>query len=155
MSQSKTGRQKSSKIVIYTDGASRGNPGLAGAGAVIATPNTQENLAVFLGRKTNNEAEYLALLMALRYLVQLFKINAENDQFSASQIVVKLDSQLVVKQLNSEWKIKNERMRRLSEEVDECCQQLPCPIQFEHVRREKNELADWLANQAIDLAHRE
>ncbi len=143
------------KVTIHTDGASRGNPGLAGAGVVLTGLERQYLLSVFLGKKTNNEAEYLAVLHALRFLVELLGEGVENKLLKASSIHFKLDSKLVVEQLSSNWKIKNPRMKKLVEECQGFANQLELPISFEHVGRELNEKADWLANEAIDLAYQD
>ena len=148
----------SPQIIIYTDGASRGNPGLAGAGVKIIFPKIlktkfqDSHLAVFLGTKTNNEAEYLGLLAALKFLLQLFNKETETELLKGCRVIIKMDSLLVVKQINGEWKIKEARMKVLAKQ---CCQikdQLPYPVLLEHVTRDFNTTADWLANQAIDLS---
>lgn len=141
------------QIIIHTDGASRGNPGLAGAGAVVNGLNNKYLLSLFLGKKTNNEAEYLALLSALRLMVSLMDDESENRLLKASSIHFKLDSKLVVEQLNKNWKIKNHRMRALAQDCWKIIAELDAPVYFDHVGRELNKKADWLANEAIDLAN--
>ncbi len=144
-------KKESSQITIYTDGASRGNPGLAGAGVVIQFLNTTHNLAVFLGKKTNNEAEYSAFLIALRYILRLLSANGKKQPLNVSKVVFKLDSKLVVKQVNGEWKIKNERMQNYVSQARHLIQQIPYPVEIAYVNRGQNESADWLANQAIEV----
>ncbi len=144
----------SQEILLYTDGASRGNPGLAGAGIAISVGQTKHQLAIFLGRKTNNEAEYLGLLAALRYLLRLKQENEPKQPFSVSQAIIKMDSKLVVQQISGQWKIKEPRLQKIADQCQQIITQLPYPIELRHVRREKNETADWLANQAIDLAQK-
>lgn len=139
-------------IKVYTDGASRGNPGPAGAGVFVSSCGKTESLAIFLSNKTNNEAEYLAVLIALKYLAKLFINSDQNKELSAPKIEVNLDSQLVVKQLNGEWKIKDERMGGYASQIKAISETIPYPIKFKHIGREKNQMADWLANQAIDLS---
>lgn len=139
------------QITVYTDGASRGNPGLAGAGVVIQFLKLKHNLAVFLGKKTNNEAEYSAFLIALRYIIRLLNESEEKQQLNVSKVVFRSDSKLVVKQVNREWKIKNERMQKYVSQAHQLIQQIPCPVEITYVDRAKNESADWLANQAIEL----
>ncbi len=136
------------KINIFTDGASRGNPGLAGAGVSInfLNGNIKESaeLSIFLGEKTNNEAEYLGALAALRWL--------NNKDLSDCKVKINLDSQLVVNQLNQDWKIKSKHLKKLAEKCRQELSQFPYPVDFQHVTRDKNSVADYLANQAIDLA---
>ncbi len=137
------------KVSIYTDGASRGNPGLAGAGVVANFSEGKERqtaeISIFLGRKTNNEAEYIGALAALRWL--------KNRDFKEStEVMINLDSQLVVKQLKREWKIKSKHLQKLAEKCQQALTQLPYSVDFQHVPRDKNSIADYLANQAIDLA---
>ncbi|KUK79882.1 MAG: Ribonuclease H [Microgenomates bacterium 39_7] len=142
----------SNKIIVHTDGASRGNPGLAGAGIVVEGLSQKYALSFFLGNKTNNEAEYLAVLFALRLLNKLISEEAERKLLISSKVCFKMDSKLVVEQLIGNWKVKNVRMKKF---VDECkiqVESLGFPILFEHVDRELNKQADWLANEAIDLA---
>jgi ribonuclease HI len=144
------------KITIHTDGASRGNPGLAGAGAWIqvqasttkekekATDSKTVELASFLGEKTNNEAEYLALLLALDWL--------QRQKFAAeAKVVINSDSKLAVNQLNQKWKVKKQHLQQLVSRCQQILHQLPYPVQFKHVKREFNSQADHLANLAIDL----
>ena len=133
------------KLIIFTDGGSRGNPGLAGAGVFITDEKGNEIYKEyrFLGLKTNNEAEYLAMNLALKYLKANLKPSAE--------IVFKLDSKLVVEQMNKNWQIKEARLRLLAEENWKILSLLPyssCLIK--HIPRAENEMADLLANQAMD-----
>ncbi|MEA2056406.1 MAG: ribonuclease HI family protein [Patescibacteria group bacterium] len=134
---------------IYTDGASRGNPGLAGAGAYIKclqkSVKKEVEISIFLGIKTNNEAEYLGALVALKWLQR--QNLSEKDE-----IVFHLDSQLVVKQLEKEWKIKSKKLKKIAEQCNQIKDQFPCLVEFKHILRDKNSYADNLANQAIDLA---
>ncbi len=156
-----------SQINIYTDGGSRGNPGLAGAG-VFATGLVGSSeiklaqLALFLGQKTNNEAEYLGFLAALKWLKQ-FLDKAEAQTQDKQQLVKAttvsvnffLDSKLVVEQVNKNWKIKEPRLAKLAkqcwQELEQISQQ-NCVVKLTHVVREKNKTADSLANLAMDLA---
>lgn len=133
------------KIVVFTDGGSRGNPGPAGAGVYIVDEKNNEiyRECKFLGLKTNNEAEYLAMNLALKYL-------AKNSD-SLTQITFKLDSKLVVEQMNKNWQIKEDRLRILAEENWKILELLPhssCLIK--HIPRSENKMADLLANQAMD-----
>jgi ribonuclease HI len=139
------------QIIIHTDGASRGNPGLAGAGVVIEGLSQVYHLSFFLGKKTNNEAEYLAVLFALRLLNKITNEATEKKLLTSSQVCFKMDSKLVAEQLTGSWKTKNLRMKKLADKCTAQIKDLGVPIVFEHVGRELNKQADWLANEAIDL----
>lgn len=135
------------KIIIFTDGGSRGNPGISGAGVFMVDEKNQEIYREhkYLGLKTNNEAEYLALNLALNYL--------KNKLKKPTALVFKLDSKLVVEQMNKNWKIKEGRLKVLAEDNWKILSLLPhstCEIKY--IPRAENEVADALANQAMDLA---
>ena len=135
------------KIIVYTDGGSRGNPGIAGAGVYMTDAADQEIYREFkyLDIKTNNEAEYLALNLAISYLKQTIK--------TPTSIVFKLDSKLVVEQMSKKWQIKEARLRELATANWQLLATIPhCSYQFVHIPREQNKVADSLANQAMDLA---
>lgn len=133
-------------ITIYTDGGSRNNPGPAGAGVWIKNNRTQEtlSLAVFLGKKTNNEAEYLGLLAALKWLEQTNLPEESLVQFY-------LDSKLVTEQIQGHWKVRQEHLQKLVGRCHQLMEALPYSLTFSHVKREKNKKADSLANLAMDL----
>ena len=129
------------RVRVFTDGAARGNPGPAGAGAVILDEGGRvlARLGRFLGKQTNNVAEYQALLLGLR----------RARQMGAREVEVRADSQLLVRQLDGKYAVKNEVLRRLHEEA------LALLRSFEryeliHIPREQNELADEMSNRAID-----
>lgn len=129
-------------ILLYTDGGSRGNPGPAGAGAVLYNQETNEvvaEISEYLGVQTNNVAEYTALLLALQQAKEL----------EAERVHCRLDSELIVKQMNGEYKVKNEHLAKLFVQIWNLRQQF-VDVTFEHVRREKNKVADQLANDAMD-----
>lgn len=135
---------------IFTDGASRGNPGQAGAGIYISCSQGKSlkreiEISQYLGVKTNNEAEYLGALIALNWL-------KKQELSNEDTVLFYLDSQLVVKQLKKEWKIKNQNLKKIAEKCEQITSQIPCKISFNHVLRDKNSRADSLANLAIDLA---
>ncbi len=133
------------KIIVFTDGGSRGNPGLAGVGVFICDENNQEIYREykFLGVKTNNEAEYLALNLALNYL----KTNIKNP----THVIFKLDSKLVVEQMNKKWKIKESHLQVLAQENWKILATIPqLSYEIKHIPREENSIADFLANQAMD-----
>ena len=128
-------------MVLYTDGASRGNPGPAGAGAMItdAEGATLAEKAVYLGETTNNQAEYQALLIGLEEAVKL----------APARLTIRMDSELIVKQLNGEYRVRNRDLMPLHSRARELIGQLAA-VEVVHVPREENIDADRLANQAID-----
>ncbi len=125
-------------VEIYTDGGSRGNPGPSAIGYVIQTqPPVKEGL--FIGVQTNNYAEYQALIHALK----------KAQSLKVSQIKIKMDSELIVKQLLGQYKVKHENMKPLHAEVKKLLEQFQLWT-VEHVRREQNKEADEMVNQALD-----
>lgn len=135
------------KIIVFTDGGSRGNPGISGAGVYIIDELGQEIYREYkyLGLKTNNEAEYLALNLALNYL--------KNNLKKPTQAIFKLDSKLVVEQMSKKWQIKESRLLALAQENWRILSLIPnFSYEFIHVLREQNKTADFLANQAMDGA---
>ena len=129
------------KLIIYTDGGARGNPGPAGIGCVLydEKKNVVKEIAEYIGKTTNNQAEYKACLRAME---EAKKLDAEELEFY-------LDSELVVKQLNREYKVKNKELAPLFVKIYNLSQQFK-QVTFAHIRREKNKEADALANQAMD-----
>ncbi len=129
------------KILIYTDGASRGNPGAASAGLVVY--NEQLNIlyeeAVFLGEQTNNFAEYSAILRAL-------ELSCQN---TVNALTVKSDSELLVKQLSGIYKVKSANIKALYQKCKALVEKIPV-VDFQHVYREQNQKADELANLILD-----
>ena len=126
---------------VHTDGAARGNPGPAAIGIVVQdeTGHTVFEASRSLGSKTNNEAEYLALIAALEYLRE--SRIGKADFF--------LDSELVVKQLKGEYKVREPRMQALYARVTMLLNAVP-DRSFTHVKRADNARADALANEALD-----
>lgn len=133
------------KLKIFTDGGSRGNPGVAGGGIVV---RHQDEVifekSIFFGQKTNNESEYMAFLAALEWLVEFSKNKTIED------VEFYLDSKLVVEQINKNWKVKEPRLREFVNEAWGKLEILPYSKKIIHVIREKNSEADALANQAMD-----
>jgi ribonuclease HI len=130
---------------IFTDGGSRGNPGIAGGGVIARSDDSVVfEKSIFFGQKTNNESEYLAFIAAVEWLVEYSSKN------KLSSIEFFLDSKLVVEQVNKNWKIKEPRLRELANQVWEKLSSLPYSYKISHVVREKNSEADALANQAMD-----
>lgn len=121
------------RVEVNCDGASRGNPGPAGIGAVV----NGEGYSEYIGRATNNQAEYRAVILGLEKALEM----------GADEVVLETDSNLVVNQLNGEWQVNEnvelyERARELLDEFDDA--------EVRHVYREENESADRLANEALD-----
>ncbi len=127
--------------IIYADGASRGNPGPASIGAVLYDDSGRELHTVSrrIGRTTNNEAEYRAAIAALEAALAL----------GVREVELRMDSELVVRQLDSRYKVRNPSLRRLFGRVKDL-QVRFASFQVNHVRREANRRADQLANQALD-----
>lgn len=135
------------EVLIWTDGASRGNPGLAGIGVVIRLENEKKLYKKFLGDGvTNNEAEYQALIFALE------KVKALLGKKKAKKTKIKCfsDSELLIKQLNHQYKIENEKISQFFLRIWNLAIDFD-KVEFAHIPREKNQLADQLANEAIDL----
>lgn len=135
------------KIIIYTDGASRGNPGKSGAGFLFCNEKGQiiKKYSQFLGEQmTNNEAEYMALILALKK----FKASFGKNLAKTAEIEVKSDSELMVKQLNGEYKVLNPKIQQLFLEVWNLKLDFG-KIKFKLVPREKNKEADKLANESF------
>ncbi|MDK9699818.1 MAG: ribonuclease HI family protein [bacterium] len=127
--------------MIWIDGAARGNPGPASAAGVIKQgADIVAEWGVPLGNRTNNEAEYSGLLLAL-YWLQQFLPNAEG--------VIHSDSQLLVEQTIGRWKVKADNLQPFHREAQWLIHQIP-GIKLTAVRREKNKAADALANRALD-----
>ena len=126
---------------LYTDGASRGNPGQGGAGAVLtdAKGAVVATAKKYLGRCTNNVAEYQALILGLE---EALKIHCR-------RLRIFLDSELLVNQINGSYRVKNENLKGLMQEVRKLLSFLD-DYTVQHIGRSGNHLADGLANEAID-----
>ena len=131
-------------VVIYTDGGSRNNPGVSGAGAVIydGTEKVAE-VSQYLGIQTNNWAEYEAVALALA--------EAKRQGLGGENVEVRLDSKLVAEQLSGRWKIKEPTLKPQAEKVRAFMPHF-ASITFTFIPREKNVEADALANLAMDSA---
>lgn len=129
------------KLITYTDGGARGNPGPAGAGIVIkdATGKTVAAFGVYLGHQTNNFAEYTALLEALKKAKEL----------GATEVDCVLDSELIVKQMRGEYKVKEPTLQKFFVQVYNISQQFK-KVTYRHVLRAYNKEADAEVNKAID-----
>ena len=138
------------KIIIYTDGGSRGNPGIAGAGAFItdSAGKVLKEVSQYLGKGTNNFAEYEAVILGLQTLKKLFS----KDKLKELDIEVKLDSQLIARQLSGEYQVKEETLFGQFIKVhNRQVKDFP-KIMFTYIPREQNKEADRLANEAMDSA---
>lgn len=130
------------KLIIEADGGSRGNPGNAGSGAVVIdadSGNVIREIARFIGVATNNVAEYIALIAGLQ---------AADDIDSSAEILVRMDSKLVIEQMSGGWKIKHPDMISLGQQVQELAKGKK--IAWQWIPREQNFRADALANKAMD-----
>lgn len=128
------------ELTIYSDGASRNNPGEAGAGVYILKDNKPlEKIARYLGQTTNNIAEYSAAIIGLEHAVKL----------GASRVRLLADSELLVKQLNGQYRVKNEGLKPLYLKVKELVAKIGF-VEVKYIPREMNKEADALANKAID-----
>jgi len=145
------------KIIVYTDGASRGNPGPSAIGVAICLPpaasakagdangRVLKEYSKAIGKATNNEAEYQAVIFALKKIKALFGKKKVKDY----EIEVKSDSQLLVSQLKGEYKLKEPHIQKLFIQVWNLMTDLG-KVDFKYIPREENKLADKLANEALD-----
>jgi len=132
-----------SKVIIYTDGGARNNPGPAGAGAIIFDGDKKvTELKKYLGERTNNWAEYEALALALQ--------EAKKRGLSGRDIEVRMDSELIVRQLNNEYQVKEETLWPQYVKVHNLLVAHFPQHTFVHIRREENKEADRLVNEVID-----
>jgi ribonuclease HI len=131
----------SRRVLVWSDGAARGNPGPAGAGAVVTDPEGRvlERRGRFLGRQTNNYAEYQGLLLGLEAARQL----------GASDVGVRADSELLVRQIEGRYRVRNAGLKPLHAEAQRLLNSFE-RYDVKHVPREENALADEMSNRAID-----
>lgn len=130
-------------LVIEADGGSRGNPGLAGSGAVVIDAESGVLLAelgLYVGVASNNVAEYKAMIAGVTRALAI-----DPD----AQLHVRMDSKLVVEQMSGRWKIKHPAMAELAAQARELL--MGTPVRFEWIPRDQNSRADALANRAMDL----
>ncbi len=136
------------KVIIYTDGGARGNPGPAGAGVVFCNEKGKifKKHSKYLGDKlTNNEAEYLAVILALKSFKRFFSSKIAK----VSRVWLKSDSQLLVNQMQGNYKVKDEKIQKLFLQVWNLTTEFQ-EVNFRFINREKNKEADRLVNEAID-----
>ena len=131
------------KVIIYTDGGSRGNPGPAAIGVWIETLNKKYGETI--GEATNNDAEYQALIFALKKTKALLG----KQKAKQTELECRLDSELIVKQLNHQYKISKENMQKYFIKVWNTTLDFKSVV-FIHVPREQNKIADGMVNQALD-----
>ncbi len=129
------------KVVLNIDGAARGNPGHAGIGAIIRDKDDEVLLSIseYIGEATNNIAEYSALIVSLQALTK----------FKANEVKIFSDSELLVNQLNGDYRVKNENLKIYFNEAKSLLKTYE-KVEISHVERKKNKEADQLANEAID-----
>jgi ribonuclease HI len=131
------------KVLLYTDGGARGNPGPAAYAYVLEAEDGDVLAAegVPIGTATNNVAEYSGLVGGLRRALEL----------GVKHVELVSDSELMVKQMRGEYRVKNEGLRPLYEEAQRLAREIG-DVEYRHVRRAENELADRLVNEALDAA---
>lgn len=129
------------RMKLWADGASRGNPGPSGAGAVVklASGETIGEVAEYLGTGTNNRAEYTAVILGLQRALEL----------GGREVDVYMDSQLVVRQMEGVYKVRNAQLRPLYEQAGALARRF-VKCRFHHIPREQNSEADALANEGVD-----
>lgn len=130
----------------YTDGAARGNPGDAGVGVIVRTDEGTEYLRLhgYIGKATNNVAEYTALVALLRIL----------SAVSCTRLVIHSDSELMVRQINGQYRVRDRALRKHYAQAVKLLGQMPCTCEVRHIPREQNRDADRLANMGIDSRQR-
>ncbi len=131
------------RAVLYADGAARGNPGPAGSGAALVDENGRVVVEAMrhLGHATNNVAEYTALIIGLETA----------RKHHVEELEIRMDSRLVVEQMNGKWRIRHPNIRLLALRAGELLALFP-KRSIHHIPREQNSIADLLANRAIDEA---
>lgn len=131
------------RLVLRTDGASRGNPGPAAAGIVVESENGEvlTSLGHYLGEMPNNQAEYRALIIGLEIVTKM----------QPAAVDVYMDSELVVRQMTGVYRVRDAILQQLHRQAMSLVRALP-RVTFTHVRRAQNALADQLANRALDAS---
>ena len=130
------------KLIINTDGGARGNPGPAAIGVVISDgAKSLKNLKEYIGEATNNVAEYKALILALKTAASM----------GAQELLIRMDSELIVRQMQGRYKMKEPALKVLATEALSVIRSFK-KVDFTHIRRELNKQADKLVNEAIDEA---
>ena len=129
-------------ILAFTDGASRGNPGDSGIGVILKDAHgaVLRSLSGYIGTTTNNAAEYTALLACLKLAAN----------FNCEELIVHSDSELMVRQLNGQYKVRDQQLKRYYEQAQSLLRSASFRTSFRHVPRSQNSEADALANEGID-----
>jgi ribonuclease HI len=140
------------KLIVHTDGGSRGNPGNGACAFVIEAENKtgaekiREISGKYLGTCTNNEAEYQAIAEVLT------KIKNQKSKFKNLEgIILKSDSLLVVSQLSGQWKIKNRNLQKKVMEIKQLEREVGAPVHYQHIPREINREADAEVNRILNI----
>lgn len=138
---------KSMQFTIHADGGARGNPGPSGAGAMIRDEFgvSVASVSKFLGHQTNNFAEYEAVILAFEELTKL----VPSEERETTEVAVKLDSELIVKQMNGLYKVRHPVLKEQKARLAQVAAAFGT-VTFSHVPREQNSDADALANEAMD-----
>jgi len=128
-------------LILYTDGGSRGNPGPAAIGAIIQDESGRvlHKVARAIGRATNNQAEYRALILGLE----------EAAKLGVTQLEVRMDSELIVKHLNGQYRVRDAGLQPLHKRASELLRKFPL-VTIKHIPREANKRADALVNEVLD-----
>jgi ribonuclease HI len=134
------------RVLAFTDGASRGNPGESGIGILLkdASGEVLVSLSDYIGTATNNVAEYTALIRCLELATKI----------PCSHLLVHSDSELMVRQVSGKYKVKDAGLKPLFARVRTLLASAPFTMEMKHVAREENRIADGLANRGIDLKRR-
>lgn len=145
-------RSNKNRLYVFCDGGARGNPGPAAIGFLVKDTKRKTLIkkSKYIGKATNNVAEYKAVIEALKWIAS----HQSNFSFSISSWQFFLDSQLVVNQLNGRFKIKNSNLQYLVIEIKGLEAQIKAPIFYYSISRRKNQQADQLVNQALDKLKR-
>ena len=132
-------------IEVFTDGGSRGNPGPSASSYLVKKDGRIiTSGSKYLGESTNNRAEYTAVGLALRALIN------DVEDVEKNKIIFYIDSQLVVRQLNGVYKIKDPVLKKLAMKIKLIEKKIPAEIKYLFVNREKNKEADFLVNETLD-----
>ncbi|MFA7301495.1 MAG: ribonuclease HI family protein [Candidatus Shapirobacteria bacterium] len=132
------------KVKIFTDGGSRGNPGISGFGVIVIDENKKIifEASKYLGIRTNNEAEYEGLIFGLNWL--------KENELAIDEAEFNADSELMIKQMQGLYKVKADNLKNLNKQAREFVLEIKSKIKFNAIRRELNSAADSLANDAMD-----
>ncbi len=135
------------RLVAFVDGAARGNPGKSGIGIAIrdGEGSLVEEHCAFLGTATNNVAEYTALITCLGIVARRFP--------ACSELQVKSDSELLVRQMNGQYRVRDKNLQKLHAQVRGLLEGTQFKFSIAHIPREENSDADRLANRGIDEAN--